>query len=119
MLAEHNPAAVWLFAPDGELKPHAAAIRALKSLTPPPVVFVQVGNVAAAREAVEDGADVVVAQGVDAGGHQFRKGSGVVALVPEVKDFLDGVVVDREVGLVAAGGIVDGRGAAAALALGE
>lgn len=118
-MAKHRPAAIWLFAPDGNLKPHPAIIKALKSLDPPPTVFVQVGNVAAAREAVNDGADVVVAQGVDAGGHQFRQGTGIVTLVPEVRSMLDDEFPGRDIGLVAAGGIVDGRGVAAALALGE
>ncbi|KAK7393887.1 hypothetical protein QQX98_013329 [Neonectria punicea] len=118
VVAKHRPAAIWLFAPDGDLKPHPAIIKALKSLDPAPTVFVQVGNVAAAREAVNDGADVVVAQGVDAGGHQFRQGTGIVALVPEVRNMLEDEFPGKDVGLVAAGGIVDGRGVAAALALG-
>ena len=77
----------------------------------------QVGNVEAAREAVEDGADVVVAQGIDAGGHQYRKGMGIVSLVPEVRDIADGS--GRDVAVIAAGGIVCGQGVAAAMALGE
>ncbi|KAH7149476.1 hypothetical protein B0J13DRAFT_663244 [Dactylonectria estremocensis] len=118
ILAKHRPAAVWLFAPDGDLKPHPAAIKAIKALDQPPVVFVQVGNVAAGREAVTDGADVLVAQGVDAGGHQFRQGSGIVTLVPELRNMLDEEFKERNIGLVAAGGIANGKGVAAALALG-
>ncbi|RSL62559.1 hypothetical protein CEP53_004734 [Fusarium sp. AF-6] len=83
ILAKHRPAAVWLFAPDGDVKPHRSIIATLKGLDVPPVVFVQVGNVAAAREAVLDGADVLVTQGVDADGHQFRQGAGIVSFVPE------------------------------------
>lgn len=81
-------------------------------------MFVQVGNVIAAREAAQDGADVLVTQGVDAGGHQFRQGSGIVSLVPEVRDMLDKEFPDRKISIVAAGGIADGRGVAGALALG-
>jgi len=81
--------------------------------------MVQVGTVGAARQAVKDGADVVVAQGVDAGGHQFASGAGVISLVPEVRTMLDTEFPDRDVALVAAGGIVDGRGVAAALTLGK
>lgn len=77
----------------------------------------QVGNVAAAREALEDGADVLVCQGIDAGGHQFRRGMGVITLVPEVKEMIE--ESGRDVKIMAAGGIVSGKGAAAALALGE
>ncbi|KAJ6440441.1 2-nitropropane dioxygenase [Purpureocillium lavendulum] len=137
VLARHRPAAVWLFAPAEDVKPHAAIVAAVReALGRPgeeqqqgtggggggggPRVFVQVGNVAAAREAVRDGADVVVCQGVDAGGHQFTKGAGVVSLVPEVRAMLarEEEFRGREVAVLAAGGIVDEAGAAAAMALG-
>jgi nitronate monooxygenase len=119
LIAENRPAAIWLFAPDGDLKPHSKIIPSLKALEHPPIVFVQVGNVIAAREAAQDGADVLVMQGVDAGGHQFRQGSGIVSLVPEVRDMLDKEFPDRKISIVAAGGIADGRGVAGALALGK
>lgn len=123
VLARHRPAAVWLFAPHDDTNPHAGIVSALKEeLASPPRVFVQVGNVAAAREACRHGADVLVCQGVDAGGHQFRKGSGVVSLVPEVRRALlgaGGEFAARDVAVVAAGGIATGEGVAAALALGE
>ncbi|KAH7262232.1 2-nitropropane dioxygenase [Fusarium tricinctum] len=118
LIAENRPAAIWLFAPDGDLKPHSKIIPSLKALEYPPIVFVQVGNVVAAREVTQDGADVLVTQGVDAGGHQFRQGSGIVSLVPEVRDMLDKEFPDRKISIVAAGGIADGRGVAGALALG-
>ncbi|CAM1500871.1 Fc.00g100330.m01.CDS01 [Cosmosporella sp. VM-42] len=118
ILSKHRPAAVWLFAPDGDVKPHRSIINAIKTLDQPPRIFVQVGNVAAAREAAEDGADVIVTQGVDAGGHQFRRGTGIISFVPEVRNMLEQEFQGREIGLVAAGGIADGRGVAAALALG-
>ena len=78
----------------------------------------QVGNVASARQAALDGADVIVAQGADAGGHQYAQTSGLISLVPEVRDMLDAEFSDRQIALLAAGGIADGRGVAAALALG-
>ncbi|KAH8713085.1 Nitronate monooxygenase [Beauveria bassiana] len=122
VIAAQRPAALWLFAPaDATTRPHAriiAAVRQQQLPGPAPRVFVQVGNVAAAREAVQDGADVVVCQGIDAGGHQFRRGMGVVSFVPEVKRMLQDEFPEREVALVAAGGIVNGKGVAAALALG-
>ncbi|KAK7756249.1 hypothetical protein SLS62_001843 [Diatrype stigma] len=90
-----------------------------------PKIAVQVGSVAAAREAARlYGADIVVAQGADAGGHQFARAAGVVSLVPEIVDMLrvgeegGGEEEGREVAVWAAGGIADGRGVAAALALG-
>lgn len=69
------------------------------------------GKVDHARRAVDAGCDVVVAQGTEAGGH-----TGLVATMPLVPQVVD-AVGDR-VPVVAAGGIFDGRGLAAALALG-
>lgn len=119
IIKKHSPAAVWLFAPEEEVKPHGAIIKALRGLDAPPAVFVQVGNVTAAREAVRDGADVLVCQGVDAGGHQFRRGQGVVSLVPGVRQMLRDEFPEKEVVLLGAGGIADGDGVAAVMTLGE
>lgn len=69
-----------------------------------------VGNVKNAKRVAASGADVVVAQGTEAGGHTGR--IATLALVPQVIDAVAPVPV------VAAGGIADGRGLAAALALG-
>ncbi|MFC5970578.1 NAD(P)H-dependent flavin oxidoreductase [Halomarina salina] len=69
-----------------------------------------VGSAADARSVADAGVDVVVAQGAEAGGHLDGDVS-TVALVPEVVDAVD-------VPVLAAGGIVDGRGLAAALSLG-
>lgn len=69
-----------------------------------------VGNVKAARRVADAGADVVVAQGTEAGGHTGR--IATLALVPQVMDAVAPTPV------VAAGGIADGRGLAAVLALG-
>ena len=74
----------------------------------------QVQSMAHAREAVDAGADVIVAQGGEAGGHGGTRST--LTLVPEVADFLAAVAPDTL--LVAAGGIADGRGLAAALMLG-
>jgi len=121
ILPQHKPAVVWLFAP-AETKPgtHASIIPGLKDLGRSwnIKVFVQVGSVSAARSAVLEGADVIVAQGVDAGGHQWTQGCGIVSLVPEIRDLLTSEFGGKEVALLAAGGIMDGRGVAAALALG-
>jgi enoyl-[acyl-carrier protein] reductase II len=75
------------------------------------VVVNMCGKVRHAVAAVEAGCDIVVAQGTEAGGHTGR--IATMALVPQVVD----AVGDR-VPVVAAGGIVDGRGLAASLALG-
>lgn len=70
-----------------------------------------VGNVADAVLAAERGVDVVVAQGWEAGGHVHGT-IGSMALVPAVVDAVAPLPV------IAAGGIADGRGVVAALALG-
>ncbi|KAK3381288.1 FMN-dependent 2-nitropropane dioxygenase [Podospora didyma] len=117
-LQDHSPQAVWLFAPD--LDAEEGFVRGIIDALHASgfIVFFQVGSVAAARKAVQDGADVIVAQGIDAGGHQAAIGSGVVSLVPEVVSMVEDEFKDRGVVVVAAGGIVDGRGVAAVLALG-
>jgi nitronate monooxygenase len=74
-------------------------------------VFVTVGTAEEGRAAVAAGADVIVAQGWEAGGHVWGTVS-TLALVPRVVDAV------KPVPVVAAGGIADGRGLAAVLALG-
>lgn len=75
------------------------------------IVMLQVGTVDEARRAAAGGVDVIVVQGIEAGGH-VRGQVGVLPLLPTVVDAVPDVPV------VAAGGIVDGRGLAATLALG-
>jgi NAD(P)H-dependent flavin oxidoreductase YrpB (nitropropane dioxygenase family) len=70
-----------------------------------------VGTAIDARRAVECGVDIVVAQGWEAGGHV----RGTVATMPLVPAVVDAVAPTP---VVAAGGIADGRGLAAALSLG-
>jgi enoyl-[acyl-carrier protein] reductase II len=69
------------------------------------------GKVDHARRALDAGCDMVVAQGTEAGGH-----TGLVATMPLVPQIVD--AVGSSIPVAAAGGIVDGRGLAAALALG-
>ncbi len=73
-------------------------------------IMAVIGTVRHARRVVEGGTDIVVAQGTEGGGHTGR--IATVALVPQVVDAVAPVPV------VAAGGIADGRGLVAALALG-
>lgn len=75
------------------------------------IVVSMCGKVEHAVRAVDAGCDLVVAQGTEAGGH-----TGQVASMPLIPQIVD-AVGDR-VPVVAAGGIFDGRGLAAALALG-
>ena len=75
------------------------------------IVLHTVGSAKEARQAVASGADVIVAQGWEAGGHVWGK----VATLPLVPAVVDAVA---PVPVIAAGGIGDARGVAAVLALG-
>ena len=74
-------------------------------------VWEQVGSVESARRAVGDGVDLVVAQGIEAGGHNFSTLPTFV-LVPAIAEAITPCL------LLAAGGVATGRQLAAALALG-
>lgn len=73
-------------------------------------LIVQVQTLDQAREALDAGVDAIVAQGTEAGGH-----GGTRATLPFVPAVVD---IAKEIPVIAAGGIADGRGLAAALALG-
>jgi nitronate monooxygenase len=75
------------------------------------IAICQVQSLASAKLALAAGADVLVAQGTEAGGHGGSR--SLITLLPEVIDLAGGAVT-----VVAAGGIADGRGVAAALMLG-
>jgi nitronate monooxygenase len=104
IVLERRPKALMLSF--GDPAPHAERARAIGI-----AVICQVQSVAMARDAVAKGADVVVAQGAEGGGHGVS--CATMPLVPAVVD-----AVGHQVPVVAAGGIADGRGLAAALALG-
>jgi NAD(P)H-dependent flavin oxidoreductase YrpB (nitropropane dioxygenase family) len=74
-------------------------------------VLQTVSSAEEARQAIAEGADIVVAQGWEAGGHV----RGTVATLPLVPAVVDAVAPKP---VVAAGGIADGRGLAAVMALG-
>jgi nitronate monooxygenase len=96
--------------------PEKSAVRKIKEAGC--IILSSATTVAEARSLEANGADVIIAQGFDAGGHRGSfsgsPGAGMVgtmALVPQIVDAV-------RVPVVAAGGIADGRGIAAAFALG-
>lgn len=90
----------------GDPRPHAARIRDAGAL-----LLCLAQSADDVHQALEASADVIIAQGRDAGGHG-RPDRGTMALIPSIVDRVAPLPV------VAAGGIMDGRGLAAALALG-
>ena len=104
LVLARRPAAVMLSF--GETRPFVKRIQGAGALA-----ICQVQSLGHALEAASAGADVLVAQGTEGGGHGGSR--GLFTLLPEIVD----VVGDR-LPAVAAGGIADGRGVAAALMLG-
>jgi nitronate monooxygenase len=100
---DQRPAAILLSF--GDPTPFAATVRDAEI-----PLMIQVTTLPDAKHALDLGADVVVAQGAEAGGH--GEGRGTLPFVPAVVDAAGGTPV------LAAGGIADGRGLAAALVLG-
>ena len=99
----HQPVAIMLSF--GDPRPFAPAIHKAGAK-----LICQVQTLAQSREAMEAGADVIVAQGTEAGGH--GQSVPLLTLLPQVVDACPDIPV------VAAGGLADGRGLAAAMMFG-
>lgn len=104
---KHSPHCVFLSF--GDPKPFAEKIRRGSAK-----LICQVQTLRHAEQALDAGADAIVAQGTEAGGHGAARST--LPLVPEVADHL--AKHSPKTLLLAAGGIADGRGLAAALMLG-
>lgn len=107
LVLAHKPKAMFFSFDDPE--PFASIARNAGA-----IVICQVQTIADAARAIDIGADVIVAQGAEAGGHGARRAT--MTLVPEAADLI--ARTGSKALLCAAGGIADGRGLAAALMLG-
>ncbi len=104
---KHGPSVVMLSF--GDPRPFAAEIRAAGAK-----LICQCQDMEHVADAVDVQADAVIAQGAEAGGHGALRGA--ITLIPEAADYLR--THAPQTLLLAAGGIADGRGLAAALMLG-
>lgn len=117
IVQRYNPCAAWLFAPKNGQKELDEWTYSLRHVSPGIQIWLQIGTVQESIDAAESAhpPDVLVVQGAEAGGHgRANDGMGLMSLFPEISDQCNG----SNIALVAAGGIADGRGIAAALALG-
>jgi nitronate monooxygenase len=121
-LEKYPPAAVWFFAPNSndDLVHWTKEIRRVTANKTR--IWIQVPSVSHAVSATRLCApDVLVIQGQDAGGHGLHCGAGLLPLFPEAEDAVTAVCATEKIPnpvFVAAGGILEARTAAAALALG-
>lgn len=114
------PAIIWLFAaqePDS-ISLYTDWTQKLRKEFPLTQIWIQVGGSVDIAVTIVQSAkpDVLVMQGNDAGGHGFEVGASLLALIPETRLRLEQAGIDMPV--VAAGGVVEARTAAAALSLG-
>jgi nitronate monooxygenase len=116
-IGRFKPCAAWLYAPKKSLTEFDDWSRRIRQASPETQIWIQIGTLKEAKQLLTNAEkpDVVVIQGAESGGHgRAKDGMGLMALFPEIADAMEG----SQIPLLAAGGIADGRGVAAALCLG-
>ncbi|KAK4144028.1 uncharacterized protein C8A04DRAFT_37045 [Dichotomopilus funicola] len=116
-VSQYRPAAAWLFAPRNGQGDVDVWTQKLREASPETKIWLQIGTLQEGLDAARSASapDVLVVQGAEAGGHgRASDGTGFITLLPEIAD----ATKDIGIPLIAAGGIADGRGVAAALGVG-
>lgn len=117
LIKQFRPCAAWLYAPAKGPEEYDEWSREIRGASPSTQIWIQIGTLNEAKQLLKNSEkpDVVVVQGMESGGHgRGNDGMGLMSLFPEVAD----AMAESQIPLVAAGGISDGRGVAAALCLG-
>lgn len=117
VVGKYKPCAAWLYAPIDDTKDYDEWSHQIRQASPQTQIWIQIGTLGEAKRLLQisQKPDVIVVQGSESGGHgRATDGMGIMSLFPEVAD----AVANSQIPLVAAGGIADGRGVAAALCLG-
>ncbi|RIA88234.1 2-nitropropane dioxygenase [Glomus cerebriforme] len=114
----YKPLAIWFSFGD-----FSKYVPIVHSLSPHTKIFAQVQTIEQAVHAYQNNADVIVVQGNESGGHGLVNGASTLTLVPEAIDTLNQIYSSKDENLkkpiiLAAGGIIDGRGLASILLLG-
>lgn len=114
VLQRHNPEVVQFFAPAVITSQTSKTTNIEVAQSYDAKVIVQVGSIKEAKRAIEAGVDGIIAQGSEAGGHGRRRdlGNGTFGLAARIAS------LSGDIPTLAAGGMVNGRSLAAALALG-
>ena len=117
VIREFRPAAVWLFAATRTEDYGVWARRIREATKGETKIWIRIASVKETMDFMNvSEPDVLIAQGTGAGGHGMKRSASIVSLVPELRDALNQNGHESTT-LLAAGGIADGRGTAAALLL--